>query len=115
MRARAALCLLLSLALLCTGPLVGLGHAQVSDPATGKVTEEHEAWATTTNVLFYTPGRVITCVTSGVLWIVSMGITFGSVYEEASRMVTNACTYKLALDGEDMKEAVKEPKDRERP
>jgi hypothetical protein len=48
------------------------------------------AAAVASNVL-YVPGKVIVCTTSGVLWIATMALTFGTLYREAGEFVQGGC------------------------
>ena len=59
------------------------------------------AAAVASNVL-YVPGKVIVCTTSGVLWIATMALTFGTLYREAGDFVQGGCGGKWVVTPEDM-------------
>jgi len=51
------------------------------------------------------PGKAIVCGVSGVLWIATMALTFGTLYQEATDFVKGGCGGKWVLTGEDIKPA----------
>lgn len=105
MRASRLLSLLLSLALLAgfvTAPVV----AQPAAPgATVRPSGGANVAAGFANV-FYVPGKVITCVGSGILWVAILGITFGTLYEDATQVVAGGCGGKWTVQGRDVEPAL---------
>jgi len=64
------------------------------------------AGATTVSAVsdvFYVPGKAIVCGVSGVLWVATMAITFGTLYQEAAEFVNGGCGGQWVLTGEDIK------------
>ena len=55
--------------------------------------------------VFYVPGKAIVCGASGVLWVATMALTFGALYQEAADFVKGGCGGRWVLTGEDMKPA----------
>jgi hypothetical protein len=55
--------------------------------------------------IFYVPGKAIVCGASGVLWVATMAVTFGALYQEATDFVKGGCGGKWVLTGEDIKPA----------
>lgn len=55
--------------------------------------------------IFYVPGKAILCGASGALWIATMAVTFGTLYQEATDFVRGGCGGKWVLTGEDIKPA----------
>jgi len=55
--------------------------------------------------VFYVPGKAIVCGVSGVLWVGTMALTFGFLYQEATDFVKGGCGGKWVLTGEDFKSA----------
>lgn len=55
--------------------------------------------------VFYVPGKAIVCGMSGVLWIGTMALTFGALYQEAADFVKGGCGGRWVLTGEDIKPA----------
>jgi len=53
--------------------------------------------------VFYVPGKAIVCGVSGVLWVATMAITFGTLYQEAAEFVNGGCGGQWVLTGEDIK------------
>jgi hypothetical protein len=53
--------------------------------------------------VFYVPGKAIVCGMSGVLWVATMAITFGSLYQESTEFVKGGCGGRWVLTGEDIK------------
>ena len=53
--------------------------------------------------VFYVPGKAIVCGVSGVLYIATMAVTFGTLYQEATDFVKGGCGGKWVLTGEDIK------------
>ena len=49
------------------------------------------------------PGKAIVCGVSGVLWVATMAITFGTLYQEAADFVKGGCGGQWVLTGEDIK------------
>jgi len=55
--------------------------------------------------VFYVPGKAIVCGVSGVLWVGTMALTLGFLYQEATDFVKGGCGGKWVLTGEDFKSA----------
>ena len=55
--------------------------------------------------VFYVPGKAMVCGMSGALWIATMALTFGALYQEAADFVKGGCGGKWVLTGEDIKPA----------
>lgn len=75
---------------------------------TPRATEAPGAGATAAAVashFFYVPGKAIVCGASGVLWVATMALTFGTLYQEAADFVKGGCGGRWVLRGEDMKPA----------
>jgi len=75
---------------------------------TPRATEAPGAGATAAAVasdVFYVPGKAIVCGVSGVLWVATMALTFGTLYQEAADFVKGACGGQWVLTGEDIKPA----------
>ena len=73
-----------------------------SDPASGSVSAGGGATAAAVaSDIVYVPGKAIVCGTSGVLWLVSMLLTFGALYRESADFVKGGCGGKWVLTGED--------------
>lgn len=53
--------------------------------------------------VFYVPGKAIVCGVSGVVWVATMAITFGTLYQEAADFVKGGCGGQWVLTGEDIK------------
>ena len=53
--------------------------------------------------VFYVPGKAIVCGVSGVLWVATMALTFGSLYQESADFVKGGCGGRWVLTGEDIK------------
>jgi len=90
------------LALLLVGALALQSHADdMSQPR-----ETPGAGATAAAAVsdvFYVPGKAIVCGVSGVLWVATMAITFGTLYQEAADFVKGGCGGQWVLTGEDIK------------
>ena len=56
--------------------------------------------------VFYVPGKAIVCGMSGALYVATMALTFGALYQEATEFVKGACGGKWLLTGEDIKQPV---------
>src|SRR5258705_9045116 len=56
--------------------------------------------------VFYVPGKVITCVGSAALWVAILGITFGTLYEDATQVVAGGCGGKWTVQGRDVEPAL---------
>jgi len=90
---------LMAALLLCpsTSPAWAQGPQPAKDgPGTGE-----EVAAALSNV-FYVPGKAIVCASSGVLWIATMALTFGALYNEAANIVKGGCGGKWIVVGEDI-------------
>ena len=57
--------------------------------------------------VFYAPGKFFTCLGGGVLWVVSMAVTFGTMYDDGARLLEGACGGRWTLDDADIREATK--------
>ncbi len=55
--------------------------------------------------VFYVPGKAIVCTASGVLGVVTMALTFGTLYQEAADFVKGGCGGQWLLTGADIKPA----------
>ena len=53
--------------------------------------------------VFYVPGKAIVCGVSGVLWVATMALTFGALYQESADFVKGGCGGRWVLTGEDIK------------
>ena len=53
--------------------------------------------------VFYVPGKAIVCGASGVLWVATMVLTLGNLYQEAADFVKGGCGGQWVLTSEDMK------------
>lgn len=83
--------------------LVALGAPTVrADEASKEPSAGANAAAAIADV-FYVPGKVIVCGMSGALYIATMAITFGALYQEATDFVKGGCGGKWVLTGEDIK------------
>jgi len=90
------------LALLLVGACALPTHAQ----DTSQAKEPAGVGATTAAAVsdvFYVPGKAIVCGVSGVLWVATMAITFGTLYQEAADFVKGGCGGQWVLTGEDIK------------
>jgi hypothetical protein len=91
---------------LLTAFLIGAGtlESRASEPSPAD--QPAGAGATAAAVIsdfFYVPGRVVVCTASGVLWVATMGLTFGTFYNEATDFVKGGCGGRWLLTGEDIK------------
>ena len=94
--------ILMALLLIGTGPSTGWADE------TPRPTEPPSAGATAAAAVsdvLYVPGKAIVCGASGVLWIATMALTFGALYQEAADFVKGGCGGKWVLTGEDIKPA----------
>jgi hypothetical protein len=55
--------------------------------------------------VFYVPGKTVVCGVSGALYIATMALTFGALYQEATDFVKGGCGGKWVLTGADIKPA----------
>ena len=102
MRAARLLSLLLSLALL-TGFVTAPVVAQPSAPGvTVRPPSEGAHVAAGFANVFYVPGKALTCAGSAVLWVVILGVTFGTLYEDATQVVASGCGGKWTVQGRDL-------------
>ena len=53
--------------------------------------------------VIYVPGKAIVCGMSGVLWVATMAVTFGALYQEAADFVRGGCGGRWVLTAEDIK------------
>jgi len=90
------------LALLFVGTLALQSHAEdTSQP--GEAPGAGATTAAAVSDVFYVPGKAIVCGVSGVLWVATMAITFGTLYQEAADFVKGGCGGQWVLTGEDIK------------
>ena len=90
------------LALLFVGALALQSHAE--DPSQpGEAPGAGATAAAAVSDVFYVPGKAIVCGVSGVLWVATMAITFGTLYQEAADFVKGGCGGQWVLTGEDIK------------
>ena len=80
------------------------GHAEGPDQARDGAGPGATAAAVASDVV-YVPGKAIVCTASGVLWIATMVVTLGSLYNEAANLVKGGCGGRWVLTGEDIKPA----------
>ncbi len=106
MKVIAWLCLLLVLTVSLTGLLPAPARAQTA-PAAPEAQQPNppEAVAAMSDV-FYVPGKVVTCAGGIVMWIVTMGVTFGTQYDEAARILKGGCGGRWGITPEDVKPAL---------
>jgi hypothetical protein len=52
--------------------------------------------------VFYVPGKALTCAGSAVLWVVTLGVSFGTLYEDATQVVASGCGGKWTVQGRDL-------------
>ena len=88
------------LLLIGTGALTG--WADATSPATEPPSAGATAAAAVSDV-FYVPGKAIVCGVSGVLWVATMALTLGTLYQEAGDFVKGGCGGRWVLTGEDIK------------
>ena len=74
-----------------------------ADPSRGD--EAGSTAAAVASDLFYVPGKAIVCGVSGVLWVATMALTFGTLYQGSADFVRGACGGTWVLTGEDIKPA----------
>jgi len=90
------------LALLFVSSLALQSHAEdTSQP--GEAPGAGATAAAAVSDVFYVPGKAIVCGVSGVLWVATMAITFGTLYQEAADFVKGGCGGQWVLTGEDIK------------
>ena len=77
-------------------------HAEETSPAK-ESPGAGAATAAAVSDIFYVPGKAVVCGASGVLWIATMAITFGTLYQEAADFVKGGCGGQWVLTGEDIK------------
>ena len=93
---------------LTSASLPALSAAQTPPPPAPtrpEPTGEEVAGSVASN-FFYAPGKFFTCFGASVLWVATMAITFGTVYDDAARMIQGACGGKWTLDDADMRQAL---------
>jgi len=90
---------LLAVLLICTGVPSGWADetARSQEPASAGATA-----AAVVGDIFYVPGKALVCGVSGALYVVTMALTFGALYQEATDFVKGACGGKWVLTGEDI-------------
>ena len=90
--------------------LIGTCAHQSWAQDTSTVKEAPGAGATAAAVasdVFYVPGKAVVCGMSGVLWVATMALTFGALYQEAADFVKGGCGGQWVLTGEDIKPPAK--------
>ena len=100
MRATHLPSLLLTLVLL-TGFVTAPVVAQPSTPGATEPSEDAHVAAGFANV-FYVPGKALTCAGSAVLWVVILGVSFGTLYEDATQIAAGGCGGKWTVHGRDL-------------
>ena len=88
--------------------LLLIGLSTSSGWADGKGNEPPSAGANAAAAvgdIFYVPGKAIVCGVSGALYVATMALTFGALYQEATDFVKGGCGGKWVLTGEDIKPA----------
>lgn len=88
---------LLALLLIVAGAPAGWADEKAKEPSPGA-----NAAAAVADV-FYVPGKAIVCGMSGAFYVVTMALTFGALYQEATDFVKGGCGGKWVLTGEDIK------------
>ena len=106
---RALIVWILVVALVLPSALIPVAGAQTPAPAPAppraEPTDKEVALSVGSN-FFYAPGKFFTCVGGSALWVATMLITFGTLYDEAARMVNEACGGKWTVDDADIREAL---------
>jgi hypothetical protein len=95
-------------AALLTSLLIGTGtlESRASDTSPGdKPAGAGATAAAVVSDVFYVPGKAVVCGVSGVLWVATMALTFGTLYDEAADFVKGGCGGRWVLTGEDIKPA----------
>lgn len=94
--------------LLVSSFLIGAWAPQGWSEETSQARDAGGAGATAaavTSNIFYVPGKAIVCGLSGVLWTVTMALTFGTLYQESTDFVKGGCGGQWVLTGDDFKPA----------
>jgi hypothetical protein len=99
MSSRRWIAALLALLLVGMGAPTGWADERSTEPSAGANA------AAAVGDVFYVPGKAIVCGVSGVLYIATMALTFGALYQEATDFVKGGCGGKWVLTGEDIKPA----------
>jgi hypothetical protein len=95
-------------ATLLTSLLIGTGAPAIWAADTSPADEPPGAGANAAAAVsdvFYVPGKAIVCGVSGVLWVATMAVTLGALYDEAANFVKGGCGGRWVLTGEDIKPA----------
>src|SRR5262245_55828971 len=74
-----------------------------ADPA--RADEAGSTAAAVASNFFYVPGKAVVCGVSGVLWVATMALTFGTLYQESADFVRGGCGGTWMLTDEDIKPA----------
>ena len=90
------------LALLLIGMSTSTGWA---DGKSNEPSSAGETAAAAVADIFYVPGKAIVCGASGALYIATMALTFGAMYQEATDFVKGGCGGTWVLTGKDIKPA----------
>ena len=101
MRTPRLLSLLLSLVLL-TGFVTAPAVAQPLAPPPSEAAHVAAGFAN----VFYVPGKALTCAGSAVLWVVILGVSFGTLYEDATHIDAGGCGGKWTVHGRDLQPAL---------
>ena len=101
MRAPRFLSLLLALVLL-TGLVTAPAVAQPSAPPPSGAAHVAAGFAN----VFYVPGKALTCAGSAVLWVLILGVSFGTLYEDATQIAAGGCGGKWTVHGRDLQPAL---------
>jgi hypothetical protein len=91
---------LLALLIIATGAPTGVADERPKEPPSAGANA-----AAAVGDVFSVPGKAIVCGVSGVLYVATMALTFGALYQEATDFVKGGCGGKWVLTGEDIKPA----------
>ena len=106
MRLRAWLAAIALVALVLPTAVLAPATAQTAPAPTRPEPTGGEGTGTVASNFFYAPGKFFTCVGGSVLWVATMAITFGTMYEDAARLFHEACGGKWTLDDADIRKAL---------
>jgi hypothetical protein len=90
--------------------LIGTCAAQgwADEPSQPKDAEESgSTGAAVVSNIIYIPGKAIVCGMSGVLWTVTMLLTFGALYQESADFVKGGCGGQWVVRSDDFKPPAK--------
>lgn len=106
--------IMLVAALLLAGPLAPVTRAQQPEAmkapgdSAGGADVAYGMGAVAVNVI-HIPGKLVLCALGGALGLVTLGITFGSGYRAAARVVQEGCGSPWVITAKDLKEVREEP------